>query len=338
MPCDDSGGDVFNIYTLDDTHLALYILDVSGHGVPSAMVTVSVSQMLSLQAGTTRHTNGGQQVAAPAEVLSALAAEYPFERFQKFFTIAYLVLNHRDGMLRYSGAGHPEPVVQRRNGSIELLSAGGTIIGLGNAIRSRKGRCGSTLAIGCFSTPTALSSTPMPRRVLRHPALPAGVAGKPQPAAEAACDHLIATMQRFGSGTAPTDDVTLVALEMHETDSLLTTRREPMELAQHTEGNVVVAKPLEKRLDARCAGAFKNKMHEFDQRRPSAHRSRYLRRRVRRQQRPRGNSLSAEGARRRGRLGDLRRTGDGHEHVSSSRAWTRFSRCSDHRRCRARPG
>ncbi|HNY73736.1 MAG TPA: PAS domain-containing protein [Syntrophales bacterium] len=40
------GGDIFNVFSLDGEQLALYMLNVSGHGVPSALVTVSVSQFL----------------------------------------------------------------------------------------------------------------------------------------------------------------------------------------------------------------------------------------------------------------------------------------------------
>ena len=45
-PCEEIGGDIFNIFRLDETHYAVYMLDVSGHGVPSALVTVSASQIL----------------------------------------------------------------------------------------------------------------------------------------------------------------------------------------------------------------------------------------------------------------------------------------------------
>ncbi len=50
-PCDRVGGDLFNIHRLDEEHLALYLFDVSGHGVPAAMVTASVAQSLSPSGG-----------------------------------------------------------------------------------------------------------------------------------------------------------------------------------------------------------------------------------------------------------------------------------------------
>ena len=51
MPCDRIGGDIFNMIRLDEFHWGIYMVDVSGHGVPSALVTVSVSQMLQPQRG-----------------------------------------------------------------------------------------------------------------------------------------------------------------------------------------------------------------------------------------------------------------------------------------------
>ena len=45
-PCEHMGGDIFNIFQIDSEHLGIYMLDVSGHGVPAAMITVSVSQFL----------------------------------------------------------------------------------------------------------------------------------------------------------------------------------------------------------------------------------------------------------------------------------------------------
>jgi len=51
IPCKRIGGDIFNMVRLDETHWGIYMLDVSGHGVPSALVAVSVSQILGPQQG-----------------------------------------------------------------------------------------------------------------------------------------------------------------------------------------------------------------------------------------------------------------------------------------------
>jgi phosphoserine phosphatase RsbU/P len=143
MPCESIGGDIFNVVQLDQTHWAVYMLDVSGHGVPSALVTVSVSQML--------HPNRGlllkksvtpppdYEIRRPAKVLNLLDREYPIERFDKYFTISYLILDLKERLIRYSNAAHPPPILVRRDGTLELLEKGGTIIGLGGVLPFEEG-------------------------------------------------------------------------------------------------------------------------------------------------------------------------------------------------------
>ena len=132
--CDQIGGDIFNVMRLDEHYLAFYMLDVSGHGVPAALVTVSVHQTLGPQTGfvTKRRLTVPPyyEIVPPGEVLRHLNKEYPFERFDKFFTIVYVVLNFRTGGLQYSNAAHPYPILVRADGSLETLDKGGGIIGV----------------------------------------------------------------------------------------------------------------------------------------------------------------------------------------------------------------
>ncbi len=136
LPCDHGsvGGDLFNIMRLDENHLAVYILDVSGHSFPAAMVTVSISQALDPVVSEVVKKRISYPpfytILSPSEVLAYLNREYPVERFEKFFTICYAVLDMRSGKVRYSNAGHPLPVIIRRDGKVEPLSERGTIVGL----------------------------------------------------------------------------------------------------------------------------------------------------------------------------------------------------------------
>lgn len=137
VPCDQTGGDIFNILRLDEDHLAFYMVDVSGHGVPAAMITVSVSQMLQPLAGCVKkkiNLPPYYEIASPQEVMQTLDQEYPFERFNKYFTIVYLVADLSRGKVVYSNAGHPAPLLLHGDGRIELLDKGGTIIGLNGLI------------------------------------------------------------------------------------------------------------------------------------------------------------------------------------------------------------
>jgi sigma-B regulation protein RsbU (phosphoserine phosphatase) len=126
LPCEFIGGDIFNAFQVGANHLAFYILDVSGHGVPSAIVSASISEIL-------RESRIGTSSSAPAnpiEIFSSLEKEFPFERFNRFITMAYLLYNTDTGKLIYSNAGHPPPYLLKKNGKLELLEKGGPLIGV----------------------------------------------------------------------------------------------------------------------------------------------------------------------------------------------------------------
>lgn len=138
IPCETVGGDLFNVIPLSEDTLMVYMIDVSGHGIPSAMVTVSVSQSLSERTGQLVKQPIDHpphyRIADPAEVLTALDREYPYERFEKFFTISYLLLEPQSGRLRYSTGGHPPPLLVRADNRLERLTAGGSLVGLGGIV------------------------------------------------------------------------------------------------------------------------------------------------------------------------------------------------------------
>jgi sigma-B regulation protein RsbU (phosphoserine phosphatase) len=138
IPCETVGGDLFNVLPLSEDTLMAYMLDVSGHGVPSAMVTVSVHQSLSDRTGQLVKQPLDQKpyfrICTPAEVLTALDQEYPYERFEKFFTMTYLLLEPETGKVRYCNGGHPPPLLVRNNGKQERLEAGGTLVGMGGLV------------------------------------------------------------------------------------------------------------------------------------------------------------------------------------------------------------
>jgi len=144
MPCESIGGDIFNVVQLDETHWGIYMLDVSGHGVPSALVTVSASQMLQTRRGLLLKKAitppPYYEIRSPADVLNLLDQEYPIERFNKYFTISYLILDLKEGLLRYSNAAHPSPILLHMDGTLDLLDEGGTIIGMGGVLPFEEGR------------------------------------------------------------------------------------------------------------------------------------------------------------------------------------------------------
>lgn len=116
------GGDAFDIFPIDDHRLAITIADVSGKGVPAAILMSHLQATLRAYCDGTRpipdmmhHVN--QRVAASATG-------------GRFITMFYAELDRAAGRLRFSNAGHNYPLLRRADGSIEELEAGGLILGL----------------------------------------------------------------------------------------------------------------------------------------------------------------------------------------------------------------
>jgi phosphoserine phosphatase RsbU/P len=143
MPCNRIGGDIFNVLQLDENRWSIYMLDVSGHGVPSALVAVSASQMLLAQHDRllkkSRENPRHHEIMSPSRVLETLDREFPIDRFDKHFTMSYVIMDTDLNCITYSNAGHPPPVLIRKGGGMELLEKGGTIIGMGGMLPFEEG-------------------------------------------------------------------------------------------------------------------------------------------------------------------------------------------------------
>jgi sigma-B regulation protein RsbU (phosphoserine phosphatase) len=140
-PSQRVGGDIFNVAALGPDHLCFYTLDVSGHGVHSALVAVSAFQSLLPQGGNVL-VPGSAALPVPAgEVLAKLDEQFPLDRYEQYFTIFYMVLDLATGEARYSSAGHPPGVLLRASGEMELLEEGGSFVGLGGIVPFEEGSC-----------------------------------------------------------------------------------------------------------------------------------------------------------------------------------------------------
>ncbi len=110
IPSQQLGGDCFDYYWLDEDHLAIYLLDVSGHGSRAALLSVSVLNFL--RSRFLPNTNFYQ----PNQVLSALNQAFQMDRQRNmYFTIWYGVYNRRTRTLLYSCAGHPPAILITKN-------------------------------------------------------------------------------------------------------------------------------------------------------------------------------------------------------------------------------
>ena len=100
------GGDALGFHWLDPEHFAVYVVDVCGHGVGAALLSVSVLNVLNAR------TLPGVDFRRPAEVLAGLNAAFPMDRQHgMFFTIWYGVFNAPDRILDYAAAAHPAAIL-----------------------------------------------------------------------------------------------------------------------------------------------------------------------------------------------------------------------------------
>ncbi len=128
VPSAELGGDSFGYHWLDDDHFAFYLLDVSGHGVGSALL--SVSAMNALRSQALPQTD----FRAPGQVLAALNNAFQMEQQNGlYFTIWYGVYHKPTRRIDYSGGGHPPALLFNGASSeqavLEVLEARGPMIG-----------------------------------------------------------------------------------------------------------------------------------------------------------------------------------------------------------------
>ena len=117
-PAAEVAGDFFDFLRVDDDHLGVLVADVSGHGVPAALVASMLKIALATQSA---------HAATPSLLLSNLHALFSGKLERQHITAAYAFLSS-DGTLRVSSAGHPPPLIRRAGGSVEELPTRGSVL------------------------------------------------------------------------------------------------------------------------------------------------------------------------------------------------------------------
>jgi sigma-B regulation protein RsbU (phosphoserine phosphatase) len=135
-PSGHVGGDLVGFFPAGPRRVAVYGVDVSGHGIASAMMTARLAALLSgaspdqniaLTGGTDRRRG-----AWPPEIVAARLNRLMTEEFNvdQYFTLAYAEIDLGSGRLGLVQAGHPHPAILRAGGAVEFLGAGGLPVGL----------------------------------------------------------------------------------------------------------------------------------------------------------------------------------------------------------------
>ena len=124
IPCDESSGDYFDFFLLDEHRLGFVVGDATGHGIGAALITTTVRAFLRALVSTTEH---------PGELFERLnnlaAADF---QDGKFVTLFFGVYDTRDQTMTYASAGHSPPLMIYRHHQdrFEHLKATGLPLGI----------------------------------------------------------------------------------------------------------------------------------------------------------------------------------------------------------------
>jgi len=202
------GGDYYDHFLLPDGRVALAIADVSGKGVPAALL------MSALQASLRAFCTGRKPI--PEELRSVNWSVARHATIGKYITMFYAEFDPASGRLEYCNAGHNPPLLRRRDGSVEALEIGGMPLGIFENVELERGRTtlgkGDALLLYSDGIPEALD----PREGQFGPERLTKLwreAGA-RPVAEF-IPLLESEVARFRAGAPQSDDITIVVLGPH---------------------------------------------------------------------------------------------------------------------------
>lgn len=135
-PCGHVGGDLVGMFSAGPDCVGFYNIDVSGHGVTSAMVTARVAGYLSSKfpdqnLALAKSAGPFHAVRAPNDTAALLNERLTSDPgVEEYLTMLYATLNLTSGALRMVQAGHPPPLLVRENGEVSFIGEGGMPVGL----------------------------------------------------------------------------------------------------------------------------------------------------------------------------------------------------------------
>ncbi len=220
-PCDELAGDGLNIIPLGGGRVGLYVLDVSGHGVSSALLSVTLSRLLSPPTEPSsilireRAVLDQIEIRPPAEVADRLNRLFPYDMAtEQFATLMYGVLDVSTGDFPHVSAGHPGPLHLPAVGPPVILETPGFPIGLAEEPYGERRlhlAVGDRLYLYSDGLPDAMN--PTGERFGDARLLEAIGRGRAEPLREGIAT-LLGEIARWQGGERPQDDISILAVEI----------------------------------------------------------------------------------------------------------------------------
>jgi len=120
IPMTSVAGDFYDFIVVDEKHLGILVADVSGHGMPAALIASMLKIALAAQES---------HAADPAQLLLGLNQALCGKFQRHYVTAAYLFLDMLKGTLRYAGAGHPPLLLWSRSEGVRAVEENGLFLG-----------------------------------------------------------------------------------------------------------------------------------------------------------------------------------------------------------------
>lgn len=137
LPCTFVAGDIFSFYPVNEFYVGFYQLDVAGHGIPSAMMSVTLNKILAQSSVADSMVKRSlaevpyYEIVLPATLIFDLNQRFQMEDdAMQYFTMVYGLIDLRNKTLQLSQAGHPSPIVMRHNGESKAIGTGGFPVGM----------------------------------------------------------------------------------------------------------------------------------------------------------------------------------------------------------------
>lgn len=135
-PCTYIGGDLVGYFPISDNEIGIYSIDVAGHGVSTALKTVTLAQSLKPYEKQENLAfkpmpDGAMRTRKPHELMAELNRRHQDDsETDQYFTMVYAIINRSTGKVRMCQAGHPNPLVLKQDGSSIYVGDGGAPVGL----------------------------------------------------------------------------------------------------------------------------------------------------------------------------------------------------------------
>ncbi|MCX6354189.1 MAG: SpoIIE family protein phosphatase [Candidatus Aureabacteria bacterium] len=205
-PAREVGGDLYDFFFVDETHLCFVIGDVSGKGVPAALFMAMTITLIKAAA---------REAASPGAILERVNKELAHNNDSCMFVTVFCgVLNVEDGMVRYANAGHNPPLVIREGRDVEFLKGGeGTLLGIEEGSRYPEGeillRGGDTLAMYTDGVTEAFNRE---REMFSEERLREEVASHRKDSVVCMIQRVLESVKAHSRGIPQSDDITLLVL------------------------------------------------------------------------------------------------------------------------------